>query len=723
MINLKRMVKVISFTMAFMTTFTLFSTDAKAANENINNSYVDKPGIQYDFEDIIWSKYKLPASSSGNRTRYVLDNKEKPEALRYQDDFYGAINNDWINGVNQYITPALQEISYYTYLTAKSTVDVRDIFNEMLKNQSNYSSDTVEGKMINLYNNILDTEARNGQGVDAAKKYVDKIKNVNSIDELTKVLSTDEMDIFNNLFRFKVSPLYTNKSHQLYIQPSLLGLVNSNDYYSDTEESKQRKEKYINYIENTLRLSGYSEVEAKEKVNELILFEEKIAKSMIGIDQLYGGEIDYQSLNVSVTMDELNKMAPNLQLPKVMNGLGIDKGENRIIVQQKKWLQNLNDLYTEENLPQIKNYIEITILQALGKFLDDDFVKINDEYVAYLSQTDNNATESAENDAYETIYANFTEALGKIYTDKYCNEEEKRDIELLGKELVSTYRKKISENDWISDVTKKNALEKLDKLKFNIGYPETYEDYSDVEIKSYAEGGSLVENMMNITEHQRKKEFAKLYEPLNNEIFSSTITPQGVFAEYHFETNSLVVTAGLLEPDFYDINDSKEKKLATVGFVLGHEISHAFDDLGALYDADGNNQNWWNREDYNKFNEKADKFKEFYNKIEGLPGQFINGESTLGENIADVTSMSCLLDILETMPNADYKEFFENYAIGYRCARSPEYEEQMLKWDTHAPYKYRVNAVLSQYEKFYETYGIKEGDKMYVKPEDRLKIW
>nr|WP_321023708.1 M13 family metallopeptidase [Clostridium neonatale] len=722
MINLKRMVKVISFTMAFMTTFTLFSTDAKAANENINNSYINKQGIPYDFEDIIWSKYKPPASSSSNRTRSVLDNG-KETSSGYQDDFYGSINNDWINGVNQYITPDLQEISYYTYLTAKSTVDVRDIFNEMLKEQSNYSSDTVEGKMINLYNNMLDTEARNRQGVDGAKKYVDKIKNVNSIDELTELLCTNEMDIFNNLFRFKVSPLYTNKSHQLYIQPTLLGLVNSNDYFSDTEESKERKEKYINYIESTLKLSGYSEDEAKKKTDDLISFEENIAKSMIGMNQLYGGEIDYQSLNVSVTMDELNKMAPNLQLSKVMNGLGIDKSKNTIIVQQKKWLQSLNALYTEENLPQIKNYIEITILQALGKFLDDDFVRLNDEYIAYLNQTESNSTQSAENDAYETIYANFTEALGKLYTDKYCNEEEKRDVELLAKELVSTYRKRINNNDWISDLTKKNALNKLDKLKFNIGYPETYEDYSGVEIKSFAEGGSLVENMMNITEHQRKKEFAELYEPLNDEIFSGTVTPQGVFAEYHFETNSLVVTAGLLEPDFYNINDSKEKKLATVGFVLGHEISHAFDDLGALYDADGNYQNWWNIEDYNKFNEKAEKFKEFYSNIEALPGQFINGESTLGENIADITSMACLLDILETMPNANYKEFFENYAIGYRCARSPEYEQQMLKWDTHSPYKYRVNAVLSQYEKFYETYGIKEGDKMYVKPEDRLKIW
>ena len=724
MLYMKKMrmnIKALAIVMTFITTFALSTTNANAVDENINKYSDNKSGIKYEYEDIIWSRYKIPAKQSGNNNISVLNNKEESE-LKYQDDFYGAINGDWINKVNEYITPDIQEISYYTYLTSKSNSDIKEIFKEMLKNQNQYSSNTVEGKMINLYNNILDTDSRNGQGIKAAKKYTDKIRNVNSIDDLTKVLSTHEMDIFNNLFRFKVMPLYTNKSNQLYIQPTLLGLVNSNDYFSNSEESKQNKEKYTKYIQDILKLSGYTEDEAKKKTDDLISFEEQIAKNMIGLNELYGGEIDYSSLNTSVTINDLNDIAPNLQLPIVMKGLGIDKGENRIIIQQKKWLKGLNDMYTNENLPQIKNYIEITILQALGQFLDDDFKKVNDEYIDYLSKVEND-TSSKEDNAYKIVYANFTEAFGKLYTDKHCNEEEKIDIELLAKELVNTYRKRITENDWISETTKKNALDKLDKMKFNIGYPDNYEDYSNVEIKSYAEGGSLVENMMNITEYYRKKDFEKLYEPLNNEIFSGTVTPQGVFAEYHFETNSLVVTAGLLEPEFYDINDSKEKKLATVGFVLGHEISHAFDDLGALYDADGNYQNWWNREDYIKFNEKSEKFKEFYSNIEALPGQFINGESTLGENIADVTSVACLLDILETMPDANYKEFFENYAIGYRCARDSVYEEQMLKWDTHSPYKYRVNAVLSQYEKFYETYGIKEDDEMYVKPEERLKIW
>lgn len=719
--KVKMNIKALAMVMTFMVTFALFTTNVKAVDESVNKSTDDKSGIQYEYEDIIWSRYKIPAKQSGNNNISVLDNKKESE-VKYQDDFYGAINNDWINKASEYLNPDVQEISYYTYLTSKSSSDIKEIFKDLLKNQEQYSSDTVEGKMINLYNNMLDTESRNGQGVQPTKKYTDKIKNVNSINDLTKVLSTNEMDIFNNLFRFKVMPLYTNKSNQLYIQPTLLGLVNSNDYFNDSEESKLNKEKYTKYIQDILKLSGYTEDEAKKKTDDLISFEEQIAKNMIGLNELYGGEIDYSSLNTSVTIDELNDIAPNLQLPIVMKGLGIDKGENRIILQQKKWLQGLNAMYTEENLPQIKNYIEITILQALGQFLDDDFVKVNDEYISYLSKVESN-TSSKEDDAYLTVYANFTEAFGKLYTDKYCSEEEKRDIELLAKELVSTYRKRITENNWISETTKKNALDKLDKMKLNIGYPDNYENYSEIEIRSYAEGGSLIENMMNITEYYSKKDFAKLYEPLNSEIFSNTITPQGVFAEYHFENNSLIVTAGLLEPEFYDINDSKEKKLATVGFVLGHEISHAFDDLGALYDADGNYQNWWNREDYTKFNEKAEKFKEFYSNIEALPGQFINGENTLGENIADITSVACLLDILETMPNANYKEFFESYATGYRCARYSSYEEQMLKWDTHSPYKYRVNAVLSQYEKFYETYGIKEDDKMYVKPEDRLKIW
>ncbi len=441
----------------------------------------------------------------------------------------------------------------------------------------------------------------------------------------------------------------------------------------------------------------------------------------MGLKSIQQGSIDYGALNTTVKINELDQIAPNLHLSKIMKGLGIDKGDKNVVIQQTRWLETLNDLYTEENLPLIKNYVEITMLQALGQFMSSDFEEITNDYIQYLQGSSTNI--SKEEEAYSIVYDNFTDQFGKLYAEKYCSDEEKRDIELLTKELISKYREKILNCSWISETTKKNAVKKLDSMKINIGYPDTYEDYSGVDVKLYSEGGSLVENMMNISVYQRHKEFESLYEPVNDTIFSNTLTISSAAAEYHFNKNSLVVTAGMLEPDIYDINDSKEKKLATIGFVVGHEISHAFDNLGALYDSEGDYNNWWTTGDYVKFNDRAERFEDYFNNIEYYPDQYINGKLTLGENIADITSLSCVVDILNDMPDADYKEFFECFADGLKCARREEEEKLALLYDEHSPYKWRVNSALSQIDKFYETYDIKEGDKMYVKPEDRLTIW
>lgn len=685
----------------------------------IENSKDDKAGIQYDYEDIVWSRYKIAAKPYGNRES-VFDNTTD-DSVRYQDDFYGAMNNAWLKEADSYLSDDLQEISYYSYLQLKSANDINNIFKDLLHNSSKYNSNTTEGKMINLYCNLLNYDERNKQGSDGAKKYTDKVKAVKNMDGLTELLSTEEMDIFNNLFRFKIMPSANKKVNELYIQPTLLGLVNSDDYLNYSEESIKNKNQYEKYVKNLLILYGYSEDEAEKKVNDLIQFETGIAESMVGLGDLQQGDIDYNSINMSLDIKELNEIAPNLRLPEILKGLGLDKSGSRITLQQKKWIVALNDLYTEDNLPAIKNYIEITILEALGEYLDKDFEKLTDNYIEYLQNSTDNSTKQEK--AYNTVYDNFSDEFGKLYAEKYCSEDEKKDIELLAKELINKYREKLEKCTWISEATRNNAIKKLDNMKINIGYPGEYDDYSEIEVKSFAEGGSLVENMMNISVYQKHKEFQSLYEPLNNVIFSDTVKPSSVIAEYHFDSNSLVVTAGMMQPDFYNINDSKEKKLATIGYVLGHEISHAFDDMGALYDYEGNYYNWWSASDYEKFSEKAEKFKNYFNSIEYLPGKYLNGQATLGENIADYNSLSCVLDIMGDLENADYKEFFENYAEGFKCARKSDYEEMMLQWDTHSPYKCRVNNVLAQFEKFYEIYDIKSDDGMYIKPEDRLSMW
>ncbi len=258
---------IISFTLAAVFSLFIIGTGVNGAEQNrviSNNKFIpaqkiynDNAGIQYKYEDVVWSTYKTPAKSQGTRQSYISDTSGS--SVRYEDDFYGAVNNEWINEAGKYLSDDLPELSNYAYLEIKSSKDVKDIFKDLLHNSSKYSSNTTESKMVNLYCNLLNTKERDNQGSEPAKKYADKIKNVKNMDELTDFFSTEEMDIFNNLFRFKIMPYNDSKTNDIYIQPTLLGLVNSDDYSSEDKESEKNRQEYIKYIVSLLILDGYSE--------------------------------------------------------------------------------------------------------------------------------------------------------------------------------------------------------------------------------------------------------------------------------------------------------------------------------------------------------------------------------------------------------------------------------------------------------------------------------
>lgn len=691
----------IAFIMTFMSSTTAIAAENSSFNQNIKNV------IQ------------------GNETSQT-QNAVQTSNVRLQDDFYGAINGKWLKTAQANINPLLKEDSCFSELQEKNDSELKEIVNDLVSSKTHYDADSDERKMSNLYNNTLNLEERNKQGVEPIKQYLNKIENVKSVAQLTDLLSDKDMDIFNMLVRFSVQTTKDEKSYELDILPTYLGLGTSDEYTNPTEAGKNDREKYIKYLYNLLTLSGYDKDETVSKIESLITFEKTIAPSILGYDEASKtNDLDMSKYNIPVTVDELNNKAPNLNLPSIMKKLGVDKANN-LVLQQDKWLTKMNELWTDSNLPMLKNYLEMIVLESTSMFLTEDLSNTSRDYTKYL--TGENSTDSSlQDDAYELVNNKFVLKMGKLYVDKYFSEKDKEDVQDLTSEVISTYKKRISNSDWISDMAKKNAIDKLDKITVSIGYPDYYDSnfnaYSDAEVKSYEDGGSLLSNVMNLTVLSRAREIQALNESVDKKMFSSKLSPQSLTAEYHFNNNSLIITAGILQPDFYNRNKTKEQKLATVGFIIAHEVGHAFDNTGMLYDGDGNRNNWWTADDYKKFNERTDGIINFYNNIEGMPGKNVNGINTLGENIADLSSMRCLLDILQTMPNANYKQFFESYAEGYRCARTPEYEQYMLEYDTHSPYKVRVNDVLAQYDEFYKTYGIKEGDKMYIKPENRVGIW
>lgn len=646
--------------------------------------------------------------TSNSQSKIVQDN------VRLQDDFYDAVNKSWINSAKI----ENGKVSNSAFDEADKALDgqKKEIITELLANEKNYASNSDEKKIINLYKNYLNTAARNKQGIEPIKKIIKAVNEVKSIDDLTKL---NEDDIANPLINVGCDvDLKDATRYAAYINSSTLSLGDSDKYTKPTEYSKRVKGLVNDYYIKMLKLSGYSEADSKIKVDNLFKLENMIAPYITGQEEASkDSDIIEHEYNV-YKLDKLDELAPKVKIKDIMKDAKLDNA-NTIILSDPKWLKALNDIYKEENLQLIKDYIEINNIAGIAGCLGEDFQKAQEEFSKQYLGTSGDI--SKEEKAVNAVNSLLAEPFGEIYIQKYFSDKTKENVEEITKEIIKTYEKRIDKLDWMSNETKTKAKEKLDKLGVQIGYPDKWEDYSKLEIRSFEEGGSLLENVINIAEFEENKQIEKINKTVDKNEF--LCPPQTINAFYNPTTNTITVPAGILQKPFYDESGNKEKILGGIGAVIGHEISHAFDNTGSQFDGDGNFNNWWTDEDYKKFEEKTNKVREFYNDVKLGNGENVNGSLTVGENIADIGGMACVLDILKDTQSVDYKAFFESNANIWREICTKEYEELKLQSDVHSPNKVRVNAVLPQFDEFYNTYGVKEGDKMYVKPEERLQIW
>lgn len=636
-------------------------------------------------------------------------------SIRLQDDFYNAVNKDWLNTakIDQGQVSNSAGMEVYKSLTEQK----KEIIADLITNEKNYSDNSDEKKIINLYKNTLNMEARNKQGIEPIKKMIEEVNNIKSVKDISNIKIDSKVG--SHLIAFNcLADLKDANKKALYIGPTSLSLGDSDEYVKPTENSQRIKGLAENYYTKILTLSGYTQEQAKAKIDNLFKVENMLAASITGKEEVSKDDnaIDKQ-YNV-YTLDQLDALAPNLNIKTIMKNFKLDNA-NKIVLTEPKWFKALNDIYTDENLPMLKDYIEVKSIKSAAPYLGEDFEKAVTEYGnAYLGSK---GDISDEEKAIGMVNSALADPFGKIYIEKYFSDKVKKDVKKMTDDVIETYKNRIKNLDWMSDATKTKAIEKLNKLNVQIAYPDKWEDYSKLQIRSYEEGGSLWENLENLSKFSYEKEISELNDPVDKTEFA--MSPQTIDACYNATTNTITIPAGILQAPFYDPSASKEKNLGGIGTIIGHEISHAFDNTGAKFDADGNLNNWWTQEDYSKFQEKTKKVREFYSQVKVDDGKNVNGDLTVGENIADIGGMACALDILSKKSNPDYKAFFESNATIWREISTKEYADYALKYDVHSPKKIRSNIVASQFDKFYETYGIKEGDKMYVKPEDRLKIW
>lgn len=642
--------------------------------------------------------------------------QEKQE-VRLEDDFYAYVNKEWLEQTT--LKPGYPAMNTFAELEDKCQEQLQQLFAEILSNEAKYDDDDTEKKMINLYHNYLNQEARNKQGIEPIKPSWNKIKAVNNLDGLDVFLNDVYQGNLLGLYCLGIGSDFKDSNQKILTLSSTSLLLGEADYYDKpTEQSKVVEVAYTNYLQKMLVLMGYSKEEAAQKVKDAYAFEKLVTPYILGQEEVTKMSNVYEVMYNVYTLDELDKLAPNLELKEHIKQMYGDK-VTKVNVLEPKWLEAFDKIYTEENLDLIKNYAEIHLLANTVNLLGEDFRKIADEYSIEVTGVEGNIP--VEQEAMQVISNVFSDEIGKLYVEKYFSKEAKADVEKLVDEIITVYKKKIQAVDWMTETTKANAIKKLDAMKVKIGYPNEWQDYSELELKSYEEGSSLFENNLSLAQWMSEQAIEELDQPVDKTVF--VMPPQTVNACYNPSSNDITFPAAILQHPFYDVNRSKEENLGAIGAVIAHEISHAFDTSGAHFDEQGNVSDWWTKEDYAKFEEKSKAVREFYSNVTVDSGDKVNGDLTVGENIADITAMSCMLDIMKDMKNPDYKAFFESWETSWRMVGTEEYMALLLQQDSHSPSKVRGNVVVQQFQEFYDTYGIKEGDGMYVKPEDRLKIY
>jgi putative endopeptidase len=647
------------------------------------------------------------------------------KSVRPQDDFYKFVNGTWLK--NTEIPADRTRWGSFSELVENTDKVVKTILIEATKNP-NYKSTTDQGKAINLYKTILDTVARNKQGIAPIKPDLAKIDAVKNIKDLQKLLmETEAIGSGAGFFGFRVT--IDDKNSNRYIVnlgPGALGLPDRDYYVSDEKDSKEIREKYVLHIAKMLQFLGKTPAQAKADAYKILAFEISLAKSML--DRVESR--DPQKLYNPNSLADLQKIAPIIDWKTYIKGIGFSNIDT-LIVMEPKFMSVLQKIFTENKVEDWKAYMRWTLLRGYAGILS---TSIENTYFEFYGKVLGGAIKQRPFDerAFEIVNGLLGEALGKLYVDKMFPAEAKTQVVKMIQNIITAYKLRINNLTWMSPETKVKAIEKLNKLTIKIGYPDKWQDVSTLVVKSPAEGGSFYQNIKNATLWSWKKELAEFEKPVDKTKWA--MTPQQVNAYYNPSYNEIVFPAAILQPPFYDYKADEAVNYGGIGGVIAHEISHGFDDQGASYDAEGNLVNWWTSEELKKFKALGAALADQYSALEPLPGVHVDGKFTLGENIGDLGGTNAAFDALQLHLKESgtpglidgftpEQRFFISWATIWREKIRNEALKTQVKTDPHSPGQYRGYVPLLNLDSFFLAFNIKAGDGMYVAPDKRIKIW
>jgi endothelin-converting enzyme/putative endopeptidase len=648
-----------------------------------------------------------------------FDNTVKPV-----DNFFRFVNGTWLDKTE--IPSDRTSWGSFNELLKKTDKDALAILKEASKNPI-YKSNTDQGKAINLFNSILDTVARDKKDISPLLPYLAKIDKVKNVQDLQKLLI--EMEPIGGIGFFGVGVGADDKNsakNSLNVGVGRLGLPDKDYYSSEEKDTKEKREKYEQHIGRMLQIIGETPAQAKISAAAILALETEMSNPRLDRVERRDGRLQYNPMTIA----ELQKITPAINWKAYFTGIGFAKLDS-VIVLQPKYMKALQAIFTENKVASWKEYMKWSLLNSSTAILS---ARVEEANFDFYGKTLTGAIKQRpqEDRALQTVNGSVGEALGKLYVEKMFPAEAKEKAEKMIQNIILAYQNRINNLAWMSAETKVKAIEKLNKINIKIGYPDTWKDYSKLDIKSVAEGGSYFESMKNLYRWSFQKDIDKLDKAVDKTEWY--MSPQTVNAYYNPSYNEIVFPAAILQPPFYNYQADEAVNYGGIGAVIGHEISHGFDDSGARYNADGNLIDWWTADDLTRFTALGTALADQYSALEPLPGVYVDGKFTLGENIGDLGGINAAYDGLQLYLKENKnpglldgftpeQRFFIAWTTVWRTKSRDEAIKNQVKTDPHSPGMYRAYVPAQNVDAFYQAFNIKKGDGMYIDPDKRVKIW
>ena len=635
----------------------------------------------------------------------TVDKVREESMVSIKDDLFEAVNEDWLKETE--IPSDRPRISAFDNLVINNEdLLMKDFAGDF------ETSNSVMKEFMKFYHKTQDYAARDAYGT---KPVLPQLKEVESIKDFSDFKKRAADLVLNSSaelpFAFLVSPdMKDAEHHALYFTSSGLILPDSS-YYDDNHPRKtELLELYKRNTIKLLEIFGYETPFAEKTVDDVLKLDNMMVP-YVNTSEEWASYADlYHPVEIETFLDKLN----NIDAKHMIEQL-IGKLPDKILVYEPRFYENFNKIINEENFELIKSYLLVKVVRSATPYLSDSLRVLGGEFSRALSGT--TEARSQKKSAYDLATGQFSQAVGIYYGEKYFGKEAKKDVEHMTQEMIKVYQERLKDNTWLSKETIAKAIEKLDAMTVFIGYPDklpaVYEQF-------IVGSTSIYDDIQTFSRARTYRHYDKFSEDVNKKEWH--MPAHMVNAYFSPDSNTIVFPAAILQAPFYSLKQTSSQNYGGIGAVIAHEISHAFDNNGALFDKYGNMKNWWTKEDFKAFESKQEEMIREFDGLE-IAGGKVNGTLVVSENIADAGGLTAAMTASQREEESNLEDLFKQWATVWRLKAREEFSQMLLTTDVHAPAKLRANVQPTNIDEFFQVFDIKEGDGMWRAPKNRVKIW